>query len=215
MSNFLYDITGSSRGFEVMEEKFSPLSSWKSLKIKGVFQRADARNQNGRIYPRAVLTKAIQECSEALSNHSMFGELDHPADQTPTVSLRNVSHVVTSLRFSGNDVIGEAIVFDDPGPSGTPQGRVLGSLIRNNCTVGVSSRGLGAVSKSGIGNESVVQEYKLVTFDSVHDPSTQNAYLQAVNESRNRSMKDIEDEVAFYTSFKTIIQDAILHKYGK
>lgn len=101
-------------------------------------------------------------------------------DQSPTVSLKNVSHVVTNLKFAGNDVIGEAVVFDDPGPSGTPAGRLLGALIRNNCTVGISSRGYGSVAKNYEGD--VVEEYKLVTFDCVHDPSTHNAYIQAVNE---------------------------------
>ena len=104
-------------------------------------------------------------------------------DGTPTVELKNVSHVVTSLKFSGKDVIGEAIVFDDPGPSGTPCGRLLGALIRNNCTVGISSRGYGATSEGYEGT--IVDEYKLVTFDCVHNPSTQKAFVQLVNEGKD------------------------------
>lgn len=180
MINLLQEITSSTQGFEIFEERTSPTSTWKSLKIRGVFQRADAKNQNGRVYPYRVLDKAIREATESLVSKNMFGELDHPSDQSPTVSLKNVSHVVTNLKFAGNDVIGEAVVFDDPGPSGTPAGRLLGALIRNNCTVGISSRGYGSVAKNYEGD--VVEEYKLVTFDCVHDPSTHNAYIQAVNE---------------------------------
>lgn len=101
-------------------------------------------------------------------------------DQSPTISLKNVSHVITSLKFSGNDLIGEALIFDDPGPAGTPSGRVLGALVRNNCTVGISSRGFGAVSETYDG--SIVDDYKLCTFDMVQDPSTQKAFIQQVNE---------------------------------
>jgi hypothetical protein len=101
-------------------------------------------------------------------------------DGSPTVSLKNASHVVTALKFQGKDVIGEATIFDDPGPAGTIAGRCLGALIRNNCTVGISSRGYGAVSE---GYEGVtVSEYNLVTFDCVHNPSTQKAFIQSVNE---------------------------------
>lgn len=214
MSAPLFDITSSSKGFEVLEEAFSPTSSWKSLKIRGVFQRAEVKNHNGRIYPFSVLTKALGEAKESLDSRNMFGELDHPADQNPTVSLKNVSHVITNLRFMGNDLLGEAVVFDDPGPAGTPQGRILGSLIRNNCTVGISSRGLGAVKQGGMSYDTIVQEYKLITFDCVHDPSTHNAYVEAVNESRNyaKSIQDALDEQAFFDSFRNDIRQILTNR---
>lgn len=199
MASFLLnELTSTTSNFEVLEEKISPTSSWKSLKIRGVFQRADAKNQNGRIYPYKVLDKAIQEVNESLSSRNMFGELDHPSDQSPTVSLKNVSHVVTTLRFQGSDLIGEAVVFDDPGPSGTPGGRLLGALIRNNCTVGISSRGYGAVNSDYDGS-SIVEEYKLVTFDCVHDPSTHKAFIEPVNEGTDfkRKLQRALDEKEF------------------
>lgn len=180
----LEDVTANTRGFEVTEEQVNSKSSWKNLKIRGIFQRADTKNHNGRIYPFSVLSKALSEAKESLESRNMFGELDHPKDQSPTVQLKNVSHVITNLRFMGNDLLGEAIVFDDPGPAGTPSGRLLGALIRNNCTVGISSRGLGALDKSNYDND-VVQEFKLVTFDCVQDPSTQQAYVQAIAEGRH------------------------------
>lgn len=209
----IQDLTSSTRGFEVLEEAITPGSAWKSLKIRGVFQRADAKNHNGRVYPYDVLIKALAEAKESLDSKNMFGELDHPADGNPTVSLKNVSHVVSALNFSGKDLLGEAIVFDDPGPAGTPSGRLLGALIRNNCTVGISSRGLGALSK-GYSTGDVVNEYKLITFDCVHDPSTQQAYVHAVNEAKNygRSIQQaIEDERAV-EQFKEHIRAILLKK---
>lgn len=207
MSNLLNEITSTTRGFEILEERVTPTSTWKSLKIKGVFQRADVKNQNGRVYPYSVLNRAIQEASESLTSRNMFGELDHPVDQSPTVSLKNVSHVITNLQFSGSDVLGEAVVFDDPGPAGTPAGRLLGALIRNNCTVGISSRGYGALGYDGI----MVEDFKLVTFDCVHDPSTHKAFVQPVNEAVNhekaiqQALKDREVINALRSEFKRIL----------
>ena len=196
-----------------MEEAISPGSAWKSLKIRGVFQRADAKNHNGRVYPYEVLSRALGEAKESLDSRNMFGECDHPADGNPTVSLKNVSHVITTLNFSGKDLLGEAIVFDDPGPAGTPAGRILGSLIRNNCTVGISSRGLGSLSK-GHSTGDVVNEYKLITFDCVHDPSTQKAYVQAVNESRNygRSIQEALEQNRVVEQFKESVRNILRNK---
>jgi hypothetical protein len=210
--DLLNELTSSTSGFEILEEKVNPNSSWKSLKIRGVFQRADAKNQNGRIYPFGVLDKAIQECSESLLSRNMFGELDHPADQSPTVSLKNVSHVVTNLKFSGKDVIGEAVVFDDPGPAGTPAGRLLGALIRNNCTVGISSRGYGSVVNGYEGT--VVEEYKLVTFDCVHDPSTHKAFVQPVNEGIDyqRQLKAALEREKFIKDLRIDFSTMLLNK---
>lgn len=210
--NFISDLVGSSYGFECLEEAIDPRSGWKNLKIRGVFQRADAKNHNGRVYPYEVLNKALAEANECLVTRNMFGECDHPADGNPTVSLKNVSHLVTSLNFSGKDLLGEAVLFDDPGPSGTPSGRLLGALIRNNCTVGISSRGLGSLSK-GYSNGDVVNEYKLITFDCVADPSTQKAYVQAVNESRKHeiSIYDAIEQNKVVEQFKETIR-SILNK---
>ena len=198
----------TTKGFLVTEEKASPLSSWKSLKIQGVFSRADALNQNGRIYPRAVLQRAIAELSECLSARRVQGELGHPADGSPVVDLRNVSHVITELKFQGNDVIGTAIVFDDPGPSGTPNGRILGALIRQGCTVGISSRGMGSVTEDYNSNL-IVNDLKLVTWDAVQDPSTHGAFLNRLEESRKMTIEQALTEKNFYDSFKEDIRGMI------
>ena len=209
---FLNEYCNSTSGFEITEEKTAPNSSWKSLKIKGIFQRADSKNQNGRVYPLAVLENALQEVNESLMSKNMMGETDHPTDSSPTVSLKNVSHVITNLKFQGKELIGEAIIFDDPGPAGTPMGRMLGALIRNNCTVGISSRGYGSVSNNYEGT--VVNEYKLITFDAVHDPSTHQAYIHPVNEGVSYK-KQVEDELKrkeFQKYLRTEFNDMLFKK---
>lgn len=133
-------------------------------------------------------------------------------DQSPTVSLKNVSHVVTNLKFVGNEVIGEATVFDDPGPAGTPAGRLLGALIRNDCTVGISSRGYGSVTNDY--KDTVVEEYKLVTFDCVHDPSTQKAFVQPVNEGTDfeRQLKIALERKQFINELRAEFSTLKLYK---
>lgn len=210
---FMSDICNTSHGFEVMTEAVNSNSTWKSLKVRGVFQRADSKNANGRVYPYQVLQQALAEANECLTERRMFGEADHPSDGSPTVLLKNVSHVVTKLNFSGKDLLGEAVIFDDPGPAGTPSGRLLGALIKNDCTVGISSRGLGSLSK-GYSNGDIVEAYKLITFDFVSDPSTQKAFVQAVNESKNysRSIQQALEEERFLEQFKENIRAILLKK---
>lgn len=50
----------------------------KPLKVKTLLQRADVKNQNGRIYPRDVLESVIKEYNEKFVPDMSFGELDHP-----------------------------------------------------------------------------------------------------------------------------------------
>lgn len=198
----------TTKGFLVTEEKASPLSSWKSLKIQGVFSRADSLNQNGRIYPKAVLQRAIAELSDSITSRRVQGCLNHPLDESPVIDLTQVSHVITELKFQGNDVIGTAIVFDDPGPSGTPNGRILGALIRQGCTVGISSRGMGSVSRDYNSNL-IVNDLKLVTWDAVADPSTQGAFLSRIEESRKMTIEQALAEKNFYDSFREDIRGMI------
>ena len=76
------------------------------MMVKGVIQRAEAKNQNGRIYPRDVLES---ECSryqkEFIDRGISLGELDHTDE--PVIALKNVSHLIRKLWWEGDDVMGE------------------------------------------------------------------------------------------------------------
>lgn len=147
------------------------------LVVEGVFQRADAKNANGRVYPRKVLEGQIKDerIVESLQKRSMLGELDHPDDGK--TSLKRVSHIVTELWMEPNgDCMGRALILNNP------QGEILKELFRAGCQVGISSRGSGSVRNSGDG--AVVQEdFKLNTFDFVVTPSTYGAYPTPTKES--------------------------------
>lgn len=202
----LCELTSTTKGFELFEERSSPLSTWKNLKIRGVFQRADTMNQNGRIYPKSVLEQAVYNLQELVSACRCLGCVDHPQDGSPTVMLKDASHMITELKFQGNDLIGTAVILD--GPNGTPMGQLLSNLIKSNVTVGISSRGLGSVTQDHYGN-TIVNEFKLSTFDAVADPSTHGAFVSRIEESRKMTIEQALAEKNFYDSFREDIRSMI------
>ena len=155
-----------------------------TMKIAGVFQRADAPNHNKRIYEKKLLVREMKRLDEAINERRLMGELDHPTHDA--VKLGNVSHLVTSLKMHGNEMLGEAEILN------TPCGQVAQALIKGGVKLGISSRGMGSLSEKG--DYSIVNDdFKLVTFDLVADPSTKGAFPGLVNESKNS--KFIEDTV--------------------
>jgi hypothetical protein len=155
-----------------------------TMKIAGVFQRAGTPNQNKRIYEKKLLVREMTRLDEAIQERRLMGELDHPTHDA--VKLGNVSHLVTKLHMKGDDMLGEAEILN------TPCGQVAQALIKGGVKLGISSRGMGSLTEKG--DYSVVNDdFKLVTFDLVADPSTKGAFPGLVNESKDS--KFIEDTV--------------------
>lgn len=159
--------------YEVISEVASNGS--KTFKIRGVFMQAEAKNRNGRIYPRNVLMREANRYVENYVNRNCaYGELDHPP--TPQINLKNVSHIITGLRLEGNDFFGEATLVD------TPQGNTAKALLEAGCKLGVSSRGVGQLDRQK-GIAMVREDYHLVTpADIVADPSAPKAFVDAIVE---------------------------------
>lgn len=153
------------------------------LKIRGIFQRADEANNNRRIYPQKVLENQIQSLTEAINERRLVGELDHPTYDM--VKLSNASHLITGLRLQGKEVIGEAEILP------TPAGKVVEGLIRGGVKIGISSRGMGTLSEGKNGTKTVNEDFRLVTFDIVADPSTRGAYPTLSESRENRKEKQI------------------------
>jgi hypothetical protein len=146
-----------------------------TMRIRGIFQRADEPNNNNRIYERKLLEREITRLAENLTNRRLLGELDHPSYDS--VKLQNVSHVVTGLKMQGNEMIGEAELL------GTPAGLTAQALIRGGVNLGISSRGMGTLTDIEGVRKKVNEDFKLITFDLVADPSTKGAYPGVVTES--------------------------------
>jgi len=147
--------------------------------LKGIIQRADTLNQNGRIYPRGILEREIINYQKFIRENRALGECDHP--DTSVVELKNASHLVKEARMEGNDVYGVIELLD------TPSGKILQSLVESGVTLGISSRGVGSTKQQG--SSLIVQEdFQLICFDIVSEPSTPGAFI---NESKQVRRHDL------------------------
>lgn len=150
----------------------------KPLKVKGVLQRADAKNHNQRIYSYPVLMRESQKYSkEFVADRRAMGELDHP--DSSVVNLKNVSHIVTEMHWEGKDLIGECEILP------TPSGNILKELFRSGVKLGISSRGLGSVAEQPDGTIMVQEDFELIAFDFVSNPSTHGAFMAPGGASLN------------------------------
>jgi len=153
------------------------------LIVKGVLQRANAKNHNGRIYPKETLVREAQKYSKTfISERRALGELDHP--DSSVVNLNNVSHNVLDMEFKGDDLVGTVEVLS------TPSGNILKELFKSGIKLGISSRGMGSVKevmREGENTLEVQPDFELIAFDFVSNPSTHGAFLSPVNESVSKT----------------------------
>lgn len=146
------------------------------LIVSGVLQRAGAKNQNGRVYPRNILQREVQQYQQLIDERRALGELDHP--DSSVVNLQNVSHNVVEIGWEGDDVVGKVEILP------TPSGNILRELFKSGIRLGISSRGMGSV-KDGADGLEVQEDFNLIAFDFVSNPSTHGAFLSPVNEGVN------------------------------
>ena len=140
--------------------------------LSGILQKADTKNGNGRVYPLKVLKREIDNYQKLVKEKRALGELDHPDDSV--INLKNASHMVVDTWWDGDTVMGKVKVLT------TPSGEILKSLVESGCKLGISSRGLGSVKERG--GESVVEDdFQLICFDFVSEPSTPDAYMTPRN----------------------------------
>ena len=146
------------------------------LLVQGLVQRAEAKNGNGRVYPKDTLEREIQKYKDTyIKENRALGELDHP--ESPIINLKNVCHNIKSLWWDGDDVMGKIEILP------TPSGNILKALLIAGITVGISSRGMGSVKQIGETVE-VQPDFELLCWDFVSTPSTQGAFMEIVSESK-------------------------------
>jgi len=137
--------------------------------LVGICQKAGTKNGNGRVYRRETLQREVDNYQKAIKERRSLGELDHPDDSV--INLKNASHLVTKMWWEGDNVMGKIEVLD------TPSGLILKELVKAGCKLGISSRGLGSV-KQEKGMTMVEDDFQLICFDMVSEPSTPGAYLK-------------------------------------
>jgi len=165
--------------YEILKEDTLADGRPGKLFVKGVIQRADTLNQNGRIYPKDVLLREVENYKKVVVERRAMGELDHADD--PVVNLKNVSHLISDIWVEGNVVLGKIEILP------TPMGNIARSLIESNVKLGISSRALGSVRSHG--DADVVQDdLHLICWDLVSEPSTPGAFMM-------REAKEVDPKV--------------------
>ena len=150
------------------------------LIVSGILQRANAENQNGRIYPKEILVREANKYNKTfISERRAMGELDHP--ESSVVNLANVSHNIREMKWENDDLVGTVEVLP------TPAGNILKELFKSGIKLGISSRGMGsveAIDEDDAGKQTVAvqPDFELIAFDFVSNPSTQGAFLRPTNE---------------------------------
>ena len=156
------------------------------LIVRGVLQRAEAKNQNGRVYPKDILHREAKKyAKEFIKERRAMGELDHP--ESSVVNLQNVSHNIREMHWEGDNLLGEVEVL------GTPSGNILKELFKSGIKLGISSRGMGSVETvseaNGEQSQEVQPDFELIAFDFVSNPSTHGAFMYPMQESVNNDIE--------------------------
>jgi hypothetical protein len=160
--------------------------------VSGVLQRAEAKNQNGRVYPKQILMREVKKYQEnQIKENRALGELDHP--ESSVINLRNVSHNVLSVEWKGNDVVGTVEILP------TPSGNILKELLKCGIRLGISSRGMGTVEEINEGTVEVQDDFELIGWDFVSNPSTHGAFMYPNRRNENVNESLIQENISLNT----------------
>ena len=186
----------------LQEAKLNPN---KNLVVEGIVQRADAKNENGRVYPKGILHREVEKyIAGPIAQNRALGELDHP--ESSVISLKNVCHNIKQLWWEGDDLFGRIEVLN------TPSGNILKDLLMNNITVGISSRGMGSVKQLGENTVEVQDDFDLVCWDFVSTPSTHGAYMKPVSLAEGKQY--ISQTSDKYSKINSLVTDIICNQTG-
>ena len=149
-------------------------------------QQCNVRNGNGRTYPRDVLEREVKNYQKLIRENRALGECDHPDDSV--INLKNASHIVTDIWWDGRDVMGKVRVLN------TPSGNILKALVDSGVKLGISSRGLGSVKESR-GSTLVEDDFQLICFDFVSEPSTNGAFMNLSESKKSPNIFTKADKI--------------------
>lgn len=169
------------------------------LIVSGPLQRANSFNQNKRVYPKNILLREVNKYQTFINEKRALGELDHP--DSPVVNLSNVSHNVLNTWWDNDTLMGKVEILD------TPSGNILKKLFEAGIRLGISSRGMGSVSEVE-GEDGAVQvgeDFELICWDFVSNPSTHGAFMKGINES----IKTNESHVQCRSKVECLIRDIL------
>jgi len=180
-----YELKCDDRGCkDLLIEAEKRLASDGHLVFPAKLQQCDVENGNGRVYPRDVLEKEIENYQKIVKDRRAIGECDHPDESV--INLKNASHMVTRIWWDGDDVLGTIQVLK------TPSGDILRGLYESGVKFGFSSRAMGSLEKGKGGKDVVQPDLQLICFDAVSEPSAPEAYMLSDNSANVRLSENTE-----------------------
>ena len=178
---------------ELIEEAASDPT--KPLLIRDrLLQKANVKNQNGRVYPKDILFREVKNYSKLVKERRALGELDHP--DSAIVELKNVSHLITDIYINDDEVRGDLEILN------TPPGKILRDIIQQGVKIGISSRGIGSLQNES-GTNVVQDDFELIAFDAVSSPSTPGAFL----------VEGLDRRIDRYNNLRNILHGILKDKY--
>ena len=169
-----------------LKESINSVDGWHCpypFVVHAVFQKYGIKNANGRIYPESVLKKQVELYQQRIKDKRALGECNHPAEST--VDLGRISHNITELHWEGRTLVGQMELNITKGfvAQGicSSLGDTVANLLLNGYKIGVSSRGVGSVEQK-LGQYIVGDDFELICWDVVADPSTFCAYIGSSRE---------------------------------
>lgn len=177
--------------------------------IYALLQKCDAENKNGRIYPRHVLEREVDNYMEMAKNtRNAIGECDHPEESV--IMLKNSCHRIVECWWEGDELFGkvELLVsrpYKENGSLQNDADRIAMLIEDYDVVIGISSRGVGSLNQRN-GKNIVDDDYELICWDLVHTPSTFNAYAFGEGEKPKYENKTTE---------KTLVENKALNKFMK
>ena len=150
------------------EEEKRQVAAGECMYLTGKLQEGGVVNGNQRMYPPQIIMREVKNYQKLVKENRALGELDHPENNV--ISLEKVSHRVTAIWMEGNIAMGKVQVLN------TPSGKILQELVNGGCKMGISSRGMGSV-REDMGTTIVEDDFQLICFDFVSEPSTPGAYM--------------------------------------
>lgn len=174
--------------------------------VDAVFQKFGIKNANGRIYPEEVLKKQVELYQQKIDERRALGELNHPAEST--IDLDRIAINIVELHWEGRTLVGKLEINTSYGFRKygivTTRGDQMANLLINGYKIGVSSRGVGSVEQK-LGQYIVGDDFELICWDVVSEPSTPNAFIAVHGEEELRPWVE-NDETK---NFKTPINEKI------
>lgn len=168
--------------------------------VVGIIQKAGIKNENGRIYPKQILQRAIAQYKmKMVETGQAFGELDHP--DASIVSLKHTSHRIVDIWWENDIEVWAKIKI-----LSTYEGENLKRLFEEGVPIGISSRGLGSTSKKN-GVDIVNDDLQFICWDFVSIPSTPGAFMNLLKQSKDFNIKNNDIMVYINDTINNILQN--------